>query len=104
MSRRPKNIVVNSGAIEILFSKASKEPVKTEKTLVESSVTKTLKSDDPLVQTYYDQLTPAEVIAHTIAVEKLGTSYDVVRTHGFVRWNKARAAAAASSGGASGGK
>lgn len=101
MSRRPKNIVVNNGGIDILFSKASKEPVKTEKTLVESSVVKTLKSDDPIVQTYYDQLTPAEVIAHTIAVEKLGTSYDVVRTHGFVRWSKARAASGAS---ASGGK
>ena len=99
MSRRPKNIVVNSGAIEILFSKASKEPVKTEKTSVESSVVKTLKSDDPLVQTYYDQLTPAEVIAHSIAVEKLGTSYDVVRTHGFIRWSKVRAAASASASG-----
>ena len=100
MSRRPKNIVVNSGGIEILFSKASKEPVKTEKK-AESS-TKVLKSDDPLVQEYYDQLKPAEIIAHTIAVEKLGTSYDVVRTHGFIRWSKARASSAPS--GSSGSK
>ena len=51
--------------------------------------TSTLVSTDPRVQAFYDQLTPAEVIAHTIAVEKLGTSYDVTRTHGFVKWSKA---------------
>ena len=99
MSRRPKNIVVSSGGIEILFSKASKEPVKTEKK-AESSTT-VLKSDDPLVQTYYDQLKPAEIIAHTIAVEKLGTSYDVVRTHGFIRWSKARSSTSSGSGSSS---
>ena len=101
MSTRPKNIIVNSGRIDTLFSKASKEPVKTEKKVDESITAKKLISDDPLVQMYYDQLKPAEVVAHTIAVEKLGTSYDVVRTHGFIRWSKARAAAAAVSAGGS---
>ena len=48
-----------------------------------------LVSDDPRIQAFYNQLSPAEIIAHTIAVEKLGTSYDVTRTHGFVKWCKA---------------
>lgn len=96
MSRRPKNIVVNTGGIEILFSKALKEPVKTDKKSVK--VSSVLVSDDPVVQEYYDQLKPAEIIAHTIAVDKLGTSYDVIRTHGFIRWSKARAATGGSGG------
>ena len=44
---------------------------------------------DTRIQAFYDSLNPREVIAHSIAVEKLGTSYDVTRTHGFVRWSKA---------------
>ena len=47
-----------------------------------------LQSSDPLVQAFYNQLSDKERMAHTIAVEKLGTSYDVVRTHGFVKWKK----------------
>jgi len=105
MSRRPKNIVVNAGNIEFMFSKAPTEPLKKETKKCEA-IEKTLKSDDPHVQEYYNQLSPAEIIAHTIAVEKLGTSYDVVRTHGFIRWSKARAASASvgSSGSGAGGK
>ena len=34
----------------------------------------------------YASLTPSERIAHTIAAERLGTSYDVTRTHGFLKW------------------
>lgn len=59
-----------------------------------STSTEKLTHTDPTVQAFYDSLTPAEIIAHRIAVTKLGTSYDVTRTHGFVRWNKARAEAA----------
>lgn len=93
MSRRPKNIIVNAGNIEFMFSKAPVEPLKTEE---KKTVAATLRSDDPIVQEYYNQLKPAEIIAHTIAVEKLGTSYDVVRTHGFIRWMKTRTASATS--------
>ena len=50
---------------------------------------KTLKSADSRVQAFYDSLSPKEVIAHSIAVDKLGTSYDVTRTHGFLKWCKA---------------
>ena len=53
------------------------------------STASALTHPDPRVQAFYAQLNPKEVIAHTIAVEKLGTSYDVTRTHGFVKWCKA---------------
>jgi hypothetical protein len=53
---------------------------------------KKLTSDDTRVQAFYDSLSPKEVIAHSIAVEKLGTSYDVTRTHGFLKWCKANPA------------
>lgn len=45
-------------------------------------------SEDPVISAYYAQLTANETIAHAIAVEKLGTSYDVTRTHGFLKWKK----------------
>lgn len=48
----------------------------------------TLTSSDPVISAFYAQLTENERIAHAIAVEKLGTSYDVVRTHGFLKWKK----------------
>lgn len=47
-----------------------------------------LTSDDPNVSAFYAQLTDRERTAHKIAVEKLGTSYDVTRTHGYVKWSK----------------
>jgi hypothetical protein len=53
--------------------------------------TNTLTSADPIIQEFYNGLTPYERITHTIAIEKLGTSYDVTRTHGFLKWKKARA-------------
>ena len=46
---------------------------------------------DPDIGAFMASLTPNERIAHTIAVEKLGTSYDIRRTHGFVRWSQAKA-------------
>ena len=49
-----------------------------------------LKSDDPIVQQYYDSLSEREQRSHTIAIDMLGTSYDAVRTHGFLNWQKAR--------------
>jgi hypothetical protein len=58
----------------------------------EAATTKKLTSSDLRVQAFYDSLNPKEVIAHSIAVEKLGTSYDVTRTHGFVKWSKANPA------------
>lgn len=45
---------------------------------------------DPVISAFYAQLTEKERIAHAIAVDKLGTSYDVTRTHGFKKWEKKR--------------
>jgi hypothetical protein len=47
-----------------------------------------LQSDDSEVSAFYSQLSERERIAHTIAVDKLGTSYDVTRTHGFQKWKR----------------
>ncbi len=58
--------------------------------LVPVKSTKELASDDPNVSAFYAQLSDRERIAHTIAVDKLGTSYDVTRTHGYVKWSKTR--------------
>lgn len=45
-------------------------------------------SEDPVISAFYAQLTEHERMAHAIAVVKLGTSYDVTRTHGFLKWKK----------------
>lgn len=45
-------------------------------------------TDDPVISVFYTQLTEKERIAHAIAVVKLGTSYDVTRTHGFLKWKR----------------
>ena len=42
--------------------------------------------EDPVISAFYAQLTERERVAHAIAVTKLGTSYDVTRTHGFLKW------------------
>lgn len=77
--------------IKTLFS-ACKGVQKTEKKVAKASAKSVLEpadmlcSDDPEVQAFYRDLTPYERIAHTVAVEKLGTSYTVRRTHGFLKW------------------
>lgn len=53
-----------------------------------NTLTTPLLSEDPQVTAFYAQLSEKEQIAHKIAVEKLGTSYDVTRTHGFLKWLK----------------
>lgn len=56
-----------------------------------SLVLPTLESTDPNISAFYAQLSEKERIAHALAILKLGTSYDVVRTHAYVRWLKSRA-------------
>ena len=62
------------------FTPKAKVPVKEEYVLP--------ASEDPVISAYYAQLTEKERIAHAIAVVKLGTSYDVTRTHGFLKWKR----------------
>jgi hypothetical protein len=68
-------------------SSGTKQAVNVSKT--ESKQNTQLSSLDAQVQAFYNSLKPNERIAHEIAVEKLGTSYDVSRTHGFVKWRAA---------------
>lgn len=100
----PKKVTVKTGAgsvpnILVMLSKpvkksdgvstASDLSIKPELHPKVATGTVDLTHDDPLIQEYYASLTPNERIAHTIAMDKLGTSYDVSRTHGFLRWQKA---------------
>ena len=82
----PKKVTIKTSAsqpsIQILFTR----PVKTAAAKAPSIPT--LTSENVKIQAFYSSLTPSETIAHTIAVEKLGTSYDVTRTHGYTKWEK----------------
>jgi hypothetical protein len=77
-----------------------KPVAKGQTTLVAESATETveapleespLTSEDPDVAAFYASRTPAELRAHTLATEKLATSYNVRRTRGFLEWQKMRA-------------
>jgi len=39
---------------------------------------------------FYASLTPAEKELHELATEKLGSSYFVIWTHMYVKWNKTK--------------
>lgn len=94
----PESTITKNSMASFFYTKAvRKDPAATTSAAAAAktqtsgcSATQCLKSEDPVVQAFYDQLTDKERIAHTIAVEKLGTSYDVVRTHGFLRYLKNR--------------
>ena len=73
-----------------MFGKKTATTVVAEKA---AFVLHELKSDDPDVSAFYAQLSERERIAHSIAVDKLGTSYDVTRTHGFLKWKRKQVAA-----------
>ncbi len=98
MSKRVTKVDPAQQSIQSLFAK--KNPIKKDSSTIElvpkaefvkvESSDKRLVSSDPLVQEFYDSLGEKERRAHFVAVEKLGTSYDVVRTHGFLNWKKSR--------------
>lgn len=68
--------------LQSLFSKKAADKPQVKET------TMALTHEDPKVQAYYNQLTPQQIVAHQIAVTHLGTSYDVTRTHGFLKFQK----------------
>ena len=70
------------------LTKSAKPTLVTESAPVEKPAD--LTSEDPLVAAFYKSLSPAEATAHRIATIKLGTSYDVTRTRGFLAWSKTR--------------
>lgn len=90
-SKEPK-VAKNQLSITSLFSKLTVSETSIDEKAYEkvTEPTTILKSEDADVNSFYASLTPGERVAHEIAVEKLGTSYDVVRTHGFQRWRSAR--------------
>jgi hypothetical protein len=88
-ARKPKQSTI---PISSFFAAAA--PTTAPKPVVAAGVATRLTHSDPVVQAFYDSLSPSEIVAHGLAVDKLGTSYDVTRTHGFIRWNKARAESA----------
>ena len=88
----PKRITVTpvgQGNISVFFKKATTTTVvdKSSKPTTEAAPPP-VKEPDNEIQRYYNSLTEKEKIAHRIAVEKLGTSYDVSRTHGFLALRK----------------
>lgn len=115
MASKPKKSAVPSNSVVCtpigskqpnilsMFSAASAATVTVKKTTTTTTVAAAapvapasdLTSDDPIVAAFYKSLSPAEMIAHRIATVKLGTSYDVTRTRGFLAWSKTRAASGA---------
>jgi len=86
----PKKVTIappGQGSIQAFFHK----PTPTTPAQVTTTSIPMLEiqapSIDPKIAAFMASLTPNERIAHKIAVEKLGTSYDITRTHGFVRWS-----------------
>jgi len=49
-----------------------------------------LTHSDSEIQAFYNSLTAKETIAHKIAIDLLGTSYDPRRTHGFIKWKRSQ--------------
>ena len=82
----PKKITITPGQgnISVFFKKAATPTVSKS---VAAPVAEKPAIDNE-VQKFYDSLSEKEKIAHQIALEKLGTSYDVTRTHGFLAKRK----------------
>ena len=85
----PKKVTVTpgQGSIQAFFHKPTAVAPATNTQLLEIQAAPSL-AIDPKIAAFMASLTPSERIAHKIAVEKLGTSYDIARTHGFVRWSQ----------------
>ena len=82
----PKKVTIlpaSQGNISVFFKKATPT---VSKSVASPAVEK--PTIDNEVQKFYDSLSEKEKIAHQIAQEKLGTSYDVTRTHGFLAKRK----------------
>jgi hypothetical protein len=87
----PKRITVTpvgQGNISFMFKKAASTVKEPKVAPVVTPAEKTTESDE--IQMFYSSLSEKEKIGYAIAVEKLGTSYDVCRTHGFLRWKSLR--------------
>ena len=84
---------VSTKGIDSFFSKkdiiehiGSFETKKEEKVIIVKEDCKKSK----IVEEFYESLSPNEKLAHSLAEKMLGTSYDVMRTHGFLQWLKSK--------------
>lgn len=84
-----KKITIAPGQcnIQVYFQKSATATKAPPPLLETQAIPKPSTSMTDTVSAFMASLTPNERIAHAIAVEKLGTSYDITRTHGFVRWS-----------------
>ena len=80
--KRPTPIQNTATTVQAVLPSHIRQP--TTEPLLESQE----PHEDKQIQAFMASLTPNERIAHQLATELLGTSYDVRRTHGFVRWMK----------------
>ena len=80
MNKKP--LPKNQTSIDSLFGK----PKPSQPSQIQQN--QNLLSENAEIQAFYKSLNKAEQIAHMIAKEKLGTSYDVQRTHGYIQWKK----------------
>lgn len=89
------SLPANQNSINLFFSKptAIKAAVATTATVTKpvdkkiSGVVGIDGDDDPKITAFMASLSANELLAHKLAVEKLGTSYDITRTHGFKNWS-----------------
>ena len=93
------NLPPNQSSIKLFFSKsAAKSTVTDDLSATTKSTTPnpastpqmtptTTTTEDPKIAAFMASLSANELLAHKIAVEKLGTSYDITRTHGFKNWS-----------------
>jgi len=86
----PKRITVTpvgQGNISVFFKKAAPAENKVVAPTKKEPTVLSVEPDNE-IQRFYNSLSEKEKIAHRIAAEKLGTSYDVTRTHGFLALRK----------------
>lgn len=73
-----------SKTIASFFGKVSKKEELPPPPVAKES----LPATDEKLEAFFATLTSAQRLAHTIAKEKLGSSYDVERTHDFIAYLK----------------
>jgi hypothetical protein len=66
------------------------KPASVIETVVSKPVVVDESKELSLVEQFKKSLTPNELIAHQLAEKMLGTSYDIMRTHGYLNWLKSR--------------
>ena len=96
MSKPKTKVIKVAKGVDSFFAK--KEEViehivdkSIDKSLVESKkIEDDICKKPKIIEEFYASLSPSEKIAHELAQTMLGTSYDIMRTHGFLQWFKSK--------------